>query len=1800
MTNYQQEFLKALGNASKNNDSLVWRMQEGFKNKILDYTVSDEDFVQLGRIDSAMIALEDTGDLGSVISSMQFLNDFDKQSLLIGLTVEEGMLREAYTNSSNVALVINSFQDIFFGMSDSIRMLKFVRQMQKAYELDGREFKALEFFRQMNRIKNEFNSLKRFNVVMNQWTEQLEWAIEARNLTNTSNVRISDIKMLAGQVALSAAYSKEYLWGKHDQIAHVLKWKEEFFEQKLKNMVSVIDAPKYCYDFAKVDKHGNTILFKIGNKELLNNELKNTIEEVIDDNVNVIKLKGDVLCKAFLLNEGKIDVRRLTTKKGSFTIIRCDSVEEAIEVSNSEIFSDRAEIFNLTKDNMYSLYEYMIHEDNQNRIIDHKGNYYFKHRFEKKKDIINTKILSSSEVEPIRQNENAFFELLKEHVIASEKDFVRVRARNLYNSFRETLKYIGVRTPSQAMQSFMPLEVAIFVGSGSNLVYIPAAMTWFQGADYDIDKSFMMQLQLSGDIVDSGSNLSRRYAFSNLAKLPTPNNDITFTSSEKIYNVGEAIVYGGNVVVDAKAETKFFLGNTHVKLSDIQHTDKPKYFDTLKTVLNIANVHEAQKVGTNIIFINDLPSPTNDEIDKITHRFVRDLNSHNRTKLFNYWSRVMKNKVMYNAYDLLLNPVNLILESMPIAFGEIKDFADASTSGKRETKITGFNFMDKFIICEQAQLGKKEIGIVATGIKSYLVQTNVGNIKMVEMIDALKSARNDRDRSQALNIIARMMFERDVDSFSIGNDTSKSDYWGELSQGLSHKMGDRTVCLLANIDLQPLKELVDGTTDGILWGIDPLSIHKNLTKFIVKNDVGNIGLNIEALYKELTLGNANEDVLMALSALLSAATDNMKELILSKIRASESTMGLFCTMLMQGYSLTQILNVFASDAFGLIDKFSKTNIFNGANTHGGDVKTIIRFLLGETSLLGNRDWAFMSFLQNEDFLKEMKVNDNTSLYDFVKDILTNLKEGTGKKGELYAALRQILLFNKDNALVMLKWLNNKVSTIQRQYDRRNENEEVEDIDVDDDMIAENAWEGDEEFVDPDEYDYDESSTKTRAVVTSFNLKDFKLFRQFLEDCEYRNEFSESIKERTRELRLLIDQVIPAAEENKWSGKILKINQGLPKTPEELMKFITSLNSYVNRTLKKAGINMESFDLMTFLDDPVKQKMFIEVFDEIKYQQNILRTVMDSPNFRSMFKVLKDSYEYQQYAYVTRKVQSILEDYANNYLPTHDFGQTAITEEEYRAAQRVVQESIEANWIARLKRTFLVNPGDFVYTRTTGGKVGSRSISSQTPIGLSNADEFATFKYIMDNRVFPFLAERMIEMPTFATNEFLANLKPYSQRENRRLKATDFYKMDLNMVNIDKSIMLRDQYEKILKDFDLIKDLKLDMILVDANEDWAIGDWTIGELIYIYDIIQNKGKVGKNSFAKLFENSQNNPLYLDRINFLNALDDQEESISNIQIRDLLFNVAWYADIVSKVNGVVGVGESPQLSVEWNSNNSKIAKVTVGNVEINIAELPSDYTFFSLPFSTQVSDIQFITSKDSKTSRHSLSDPVVLNALYHALDLKLSGDHRFIKITSTEEIERSPEMFASQDRLDDYKVLPAFYDNDTLYLNRTNMTTKEPLYALAEVLSWVMSKADPENWNRFLTEQMPTWSKYQKHADALRTEDPLSRKHMIFGRFVQEYIQDTLRNVPEFNALKSTTETQIQRRMEEVINSIFETKKEGFNYFEYNLEDFVGLIGLMSRQKEKYAGIKLSAQMEAKLNLVKRQLISEGKLEIIGEC
>jgi hypothetical protein len=174
MINFQQKLLRDIGNACKNNHGLELEMQEGFKNKILDYVPPIEYFVQTGQSDVSALAVDYNSDLVALVQSINFLNEFDQKALLDGLTVEQGFLKLIYGNSSNTALIINEFQDVFKSSVDSARMLKFVRSMQKAYELDFREFDSSAFLKQMLRIKDAITgSPFSEGVVYKEWVEQL-------------------------------------------------------------------------------------------------------------------------------------------------------------------------------------------------------------------------------------------------------------------------------------------------------------------------------------------------------------------------------------------------------------------------------------------------------------------------------------------------------------------------------------------------------------------------------------------------------------------------------------------------------------------------------------------------------------------------------------------------------------------------------------------------------------------------------------------------------------------------------------------------------------------------------------------------------------------------------------------------------------------------------------------------------------------------------------------------------------------------------------------------------------------------------------------------------------------------------------------------------------------------------------------------------------------------------------------------------------------------------------------------------------------------------------------------------------------------------------------------------------------------------------------------------------------------------------------------------------------------------------------------------------------------------------------
>lgn len=178
---------------------------------------------------------------------------------------------------------------------------------------------------------------------------------------------------------------------------------------------------------------------------------------------------------------------------------------------------------------------------------------------------------------------------------------------------------------------------------------------------------------------------------------------------------------------------------------------------------------------------------------------------------------------------------------------------------------------------EQFMLGKDEIGIIATSIKSYLQKTNVVNAAVLRAADAIRS----RDLETALKILDKYCFK------------------------VIDLNGIERLGILANINFRPLYEALISLNENELF------VRNVPTKFDLYNNPDGT-FNFKELLDDLSETNAKEDVLMALSALLSAATDNAKELILSKINASQSTIDLFCSMLGTGYSIKEILDVFSS------------------------------------------------------------------------------------------------------------------------------------------------------------------------------------------------------------------------------------------------------------------------------------------------------------------------------------------------------------------------------------------------------------------------------------------------------------------------------------------------------------------------------------------------------------------------------------------------------------------------------------------------------------------------------------------------------------------------------------------------------------------------------------------------------------------------------------------------------------------------------------------------------------------------
>ena len=139
---------------------------------------------------------------------------------------------------------------------------------------------------------------------------------------------------------------------------------------------------------------------------------------------------------------------------------------------------------------------------------------------------------------------------------------------------------------------------------------------------------------------------------------------------------------------------------------------------------------------------------------------------------------------------------------------------------------------------------------------------------------------------------------------------------------------------------------------------------------VTKNIIGNVSLeNINDYYKQfqeqyIISSTTVTKVDQVISQLLTAATDNAKELLLAKMNAGMNLAGMYVHMMVLGFNVQDIIAYMTSPAVSAIEFMSKANIFD-PNIQKSDVKTVIRDLFGTANTHnGKTTYSGLSSLQN--------------------------------------------------------------------------------------------------------------------------------------------------------------------------------------------------------------------------------------------------------------------------------------------------------------------------------------------------------------------------------------------------------------------------------------------------------------------------------------------------------------------------------------------------------------------------------------------------------------------------------------------------------------------------------------------------------------------------------------------------------------------------------------------------------------------------------------------------------------------
>ena len=1075
-------------------------------------------------------------------------------------------------------------------------------------------------------------------------------------------------------------------------------------------------------------------------------------------------------------------------------------------------------------------------------------------------------------------------------------------------SFLRSLEVICSRIPAQSLQSFLKGEIVGFLDIDETQAYVSHWQLYLQGSDYDIDKSYIMGASFTKHGLYQ--HWSPLFDFSNLqtlkaseAYLPISSskiklvprkhadadvidildfikryNDNPITTEEKIQNIKLYSEFLQFLEKQGKDEIQVYVSDP-----EFDQEKKDSFYDKIKSHLEYTPTETAREASIR----NSIQSG----ITSIVSDLRNAVHAYSPITLDDIEQNPTNAKIMS-----LMNPITVYRMQVENMVG--KDVIGISAAAGEKVFFTLTYYWNEVL---RSKDKNKINNLCFTKTISRIIGRDLEKNDMIHIritglydeeeakLNEISKAFNSRKKSTELTPDIEKLIveiagtdELDILKYNIDDAEKKSKSEKDKNKKIEELINnEKDLLIRANKQLTQYKikklrstrnyldTYVIDSLSNVNFAVDDIIEYKNMFGILedAATDVfGQFGTDIskEDFNRELKKNLKRRQALspkadLFISQLLSAATDNAKELILAQINCGSDLAGVYMYLLSLGIDIKDIVAFMTSPAMMCVHKLSQTNMFN-EDWKQLKITDVLNILLGNFKIIGNVS------IKNKEQLKEaienvrlgrVKYDDRSML--FIKTIINSL--GTEHHfEEFYADLQEYsnlingIKEHSNLSGIFLK-LNQGLPTSQE--DLLEKMQRIQNLvkDRTDEVINLNAFK--------------RSLRKEGITLTIENIKNGTIDQEKILNSKA---FIELVQ--------YIFSLNPKLDVNNIKNTLIK----------SIFKFSTTLDG------KEVVPMIFRFSSRQWLIDDEYKKDTIDFYNIIKDTWNVFDVIDKTPQYKELVNLLKLVYVCNDQLSVKSKVLNIVHDNLMRRIGYID------KDKQYRGLMDYVDDRIIYSFLTTQVQDF-----KFTIPKYFGIINKERIVdynSNDETISINSIDDVANFKRFMEEYLIPSLqnpnfdtTELFGKNENISDNEFISNLIKDVTEEG-----TPYYKLDIDMFALDsanaQTLIL---YENMMNGLDQLSK-------------YTYNGKTLAEWFLLYNLVVNKNKYGNDRMTTIFKSFIDskksgaelfNRFYKYIANLDYGSDGDPEKILGINYSDIYLYIAPYVSKWQEQNSLAKI-------------------------------------------------------------------------------------------------------------------------------------------------------------------------------------------------------------------------------------------------------------------------------------------------------